>query len=282
MSQQDQARLNQIFTSRLETANQRIDDCFANIKPSREILVKNRTYYVRTDGSDSNRGMVNDAANAFLTIQHAIDVVSDLDISIYNATIQVADGTYSEDLNIKQVLGAGNVYITGNIVTPENVIIASMTETNVTTIYHVQGFKFVKNVGDVALRITNSYLTFGLVNFGAGYLAHIYSSFGGVVVCNANYTISSGATYHWLLVDLGSIIVSSATITLTGTPAFVTSFLYCTDISSAYIASDTFTGGATGKRYTIQANSAADTGGAATTYLPGNVAGTTATGGQYL
>jgi len=47
-------------------------------------------YYVRTDGNDGNDGSANDAAHAWLTIQHAVDNVSSGD------TIHVAAGTYNE------------------------------------------------------------------------------------------------------------------------------------------------------------------------------------------
>ena len=76
---------------------------------SKEVLTANRTYYVLTTGSDSNTGLANTSGGAFLTIQKAIDTVGSLDLSIYNVTIQVGAGTYTQNLVLKTIIGAGLV-----------------------------------------------------------------------------------------------------------------------------------------------------------------------------
>lgn len=96
----------------------------------RELLSANRTYYVRTDGSDSNDGLTNTAGGAFLTLQKAYDVViQTLDLGGFIVTIQIADGTYSGGIAFNYDEGPvvnGQLYIRGNLTTPQNVVLDSL------------------------------------------------------------------------------------------------------------------------------------------------------------
>jgi hypothetical protein len=53
------------------------------------------TFYVRPDGNDNNSGFANDPADAFLTIQGAINAIKSRYMSLNTITIRVADGTYT-------------------------------------------------------------------------------------------------------------------------------------------------------------------------------------------
>jgi hypothetical protein len=107
----------------------------------REMLTEARTYYVRPDGNDNNDGLSNTVGGAFLTIQHAANVVvNTLDLSalpvplstadatvVPGVKIQLADGTYNEYLQLLAVQGQrhpAQVQIVGNRVTPDNCVIA--------------------------------------------------------------------------------------------------------------------------------------------------------------
>ena len=99
------------------------------IAASTNPLTADRTYYVRTDGSDTNTGLTNTAAGAFKTLQKAVDAAYDLDCGGYKVTIQVAAGTYTA--GVKIIGRLRNAYdtkrrpfqIIGDTVTPANVAI---------------------------------------------------------------------------------------------------------------------------------------------------------------
>lgn len=69
------------------------------------------TYYVRTDGNDNNAGTANTAAGAFKTIGKAVSMIPQ--IVNHPVNINVAAGTYAEDIIIHGFVGRGYILITG-------------------------------------------------------------------------------------------------------------------------------------------------------------------------
>lgn len=253
----------------------------------RELLTAARTYYVNgLTGSDANNGLA--PGTAFATIQKAVNTVASLDLSIYDATISIAAGTYAEEVFLKPLIGAGRCYLVGDEVTPANVLISppsgdAFYGESLFSTYHLRGMKIVSS-GASAIYVSNpGVVFFRNIDFGACGFAHVRSQSGGAIYNDGDYKISGGAGYHAHGV-LGAIYLRLATVTLTGTPAFTmfgaSAFAYADRLSIIQVTNVAFTGSATGKRYSSTNNSVIFTG-AGVNYLPGNAAGTTATGGQY-
>jgi hypothetical protein len=258
----------------------------------RDVLTANRTYYVRTDGNDGNSGLANNSGGAFLTIQKAIDTIAALDIGIYAATVQIADGTYTGANVLKNVVGfaaAGNLVIKGNNATPANVVVSTTSAiafnaNGVTAVWDIKDLKITTATsGNGIAAQGGATVRFGNIDFGAAAGAQLFADSGAYLVGLSSYTISGSATYHWQAINGAGIIVNNGpTITLTGTPAFTGSFVYTGNLGLINCYGLAFSGAATGIRYNVFANSAVFTNGAGATYLPGNAAGSTSSGGQYL
>lgn len=255
---------------------------------TREKLGAGRTYYVRTDGNDSNTGLTNTSGGAFLTIQKAVDVVSTLDIDTYTVTIQVADGTYTGATVLKSFLGSGLVIIQGNVATPANCILA--TSGSLYTFTHAQGGPGVYQIQGFTI---SGYLGFGAANYCKMNVQNVvmgtitnydfYCYNGGVINIIGNFTISGNCSTVFYTSGLGVINVSAGiTITLSGTRAWSNAFAYADRLSEILCYGLTISGSATGTRYTVIHNSVVFTNAAGATFFPGSVAGTTATGGQYI
>jgi hypothetical protein len=253
----------------------------------REKLTANRTYYVRTDGSDSNTGLADTAGGAFLTIQKAIDTVAALDISIYNVTISVADGTYTGGAAVSGAwLGSGNVTLQGNTTTPANCII-STTSANCITVSNfgrllALGFKVQTTTSGIGCAATNGgVLTItGLMEYGAcAAIAQVYAERYGAVVIIANYTISGNSPYHFQALSHAYILNAATTTTLTGTPAF-TAFVRAERMGLAESVA-AFSGAATGARYSAITAGGVNSFGAGASYFPGSAGGTATAPGWY-
>jgi len=257
----------------------------------REVLAANRTYYVRTDGSDSNDGLANTAGGAFLTIQKAVDViVGMLDLGGFSVTIQLGDGTYAAGGSFSAPWSdGGKVTIQGNSGTPANVIVGV---TGSSCLHNTGVLPGVLTIKDMELRVASSgigirnegigTINYSNIRFGACATAHVYSNIKSAkVVATGNYAIVGNSPYH-LLCLRGEIDISGRTVTLTGTPAFSAAFAAAFRLGYVGAEANTFSGSATGPRYNVNTNALIYTGGAGATYFPGDSAGASASGGQYF
>ena len=255
----------------------------------RELLIAARSYYVRTDGSDSNNGLSNDSGGAFLTIQKAVDVVSGtLDMSIYEVSIYCNDATRTEQVVFKRYVGSVAPTIIGNSSTPANCIISTTSASCFTNSSFmpcsVNGFKFTTTTSGNGLVSdgAGSNITFSNVDFGSCAGSHIRATNYSVIAAATNYTISGGASSHYETNEHGNYWYSGKTVTLTGTPNFTVAFHYARK-GHCICNSVTFSGSATGARINLNLCSTVfSNGGAEATYYPGNSAGSKNTGSEWF
>jgi hypothetical protein len=236
----------------------------ANYAP-REVLTGNRTYYVRTTGSDSNDGLSSGAA--FLTIGKAINVCKTIDFFGYVVTIDIGSGTFSEKVvpgsNVGQA-SAGDLVLSG----------AGSGSTTVTYNGAYEGTIAASGFG-VKLKLQNMTIT----GTGAGSSGIAITSFNGAeVLLGADLTIGqtgyagilaaaqgainnvSGQTltftantnYPFIAQDSGVITLNGYTVAL-GTRT-VTATCRAFALGEISINSVTWTGTVTGEKYNVTYN----------------------------
>jgi len=253
----------------------------------REVLAADRTYYVRTDGSDSNTGLVDSAGGAFLTIQKAFDVIKTLDLNGNDITVDIGNGTYTGSIFIDTPFLGGSVTLTGDTTTPSNVVISHSAYRSfhiLNAALSIEGFKLQNSAGGslgqgIELNDGAIVTISGNMELGACTRFHFELTSGSRLKVESGYTVSGNATRHWSL-DAAYCVLSTVTITMTGTPAF-TDFISCSSGSGAVIYLLTKSGSATGRRYNAVLNGVINTFGGGATALFGDTSGATATGGQY-
>ena len=254
----------------------------------REVLTANRSYYVRTDGSDSNTGLANTSGGAFLTQQKAIDTVASLDLSIYDVTILCGPGTRTEPLTLKKTLGAGVASLEGDVTTPSNCT-QSVTGNDCFSmatgaVWQLRGFKTQTTTSGIHISASAAGCELkidGNMEFGATPAYHVNVSTGGLCRITSGYTVSANASSHINIQSGGIVFYTPGAVTISGTPAWASAFMSVTSGGLVTTAGATFTGAATGKRYDASLNGIINTFGGGASYFPGDAAGTAATGGQY-
>ena len=256
----------------------------------REILNADRTYYVRTDGNDSNNGLTNTAGGAFATWEYAETVLRKLDGNGYSITL-IGTGTFTSSKIVlaSSYLGVSNIYLEGDIVTPSNctISISSGVCCNIITYtpVFIKGFKFMSTgASGVGLQCTTGTITInGVCEFGALPTYHMHATGQKAEIKQrSNYTISGNsaisiAVYDQALYDANG---SGYTVTINGNITFSEAFLVIGRSSSGLFVNCTYSGGSvTGVRYALQALSQVS---AVGTTFPGTIAGTTTGGSVYV
>jgi hypothetical protein len=124
-----------------------------------EVLTANRTYYVRTDGSDSNTGLVDSAGGAFLTAAKANAVVATIDKSGYNILVKFGAGTWNETLTLSEGIGDGSVEWKGTLTlleTASSATVAAGSGATQGTVTKTGQFAGDNHAGKLAYFVTNN------------------------------------------------------------------------------------------------------------------------------
>ena len=254
---------------------------------AREKLTAARAYYVRSDGNDSNDGLANSSGGAFLTAQKAVDTVASLDLGIYDATIYLGATTWTAGTTLKTLIGAGQCIIRGINADSSSTIISTTANDCFGGVfvgqYSIQYLKLQTTTSGRGLRAqgAGAVIRFNNLNFGACAQGNMAALVGGYIdATSSTYTISGNAQAHIEANDTANVRISSAAVTLSGTPAFSTAFIFAGRVSSVLAVGTSFSGSATGKRYDVNSNAVITTLGGVT-FLPGDTSGTFSNGGVY-
>ena len=243
-----------------------------------------------------------DAANGhgpFQTLPKALSVMTTYNLSGFLFTIQMAGGVYNHPSVITLPLpnGSGTVIIRGNPANPAAVqIINNGTGTTLVCnagSYYLDGVILAATAatgpGDAGncLWLTGpATIWLAAVSFGPCPGSHMLAAPGGWFSIAGPITITGGANAHITASANGSVqcypnpfpnLTFSAAVTFA-------QFALATTGSQLGLAYTTINnaGSCSGQKYVATGNGVINTQGRGASYLPGTVAGATASGGQYL
>ncbi|WP_279360883.1 hypothetical protein [Xanthomonas sacchari] len=246
-------------------------------------LTQNLSLYVSSTGSDSNDGLT--AGTAFQTIQRAVDVVrTRYSLCGYTVFINVADGTYVENVSVGNVPGGVVRFVGGTSAIWRNTSGWILTMGDASRV-QVSGFTFgggsTANGVLIGNRSACSFL--GGHVFAAMAGSQITTVTNGICYVSGSYSITGGGTTHYGVYDGGQLVLGGITVTLTGTPAFTIAFADIGRVGgiNGGDATFAFSGAATGLRYKVYLNGAVWFNGKGQNVFPGNAAGVLNTGGNY-
>jgi hypothetical protein len=261
----------------------------------REILTANRTYYVRTDGSDSNTGLLNTPGGAFSSLLAARDAIRRIDGNGFEVTVQIGNGTYTvsnpEGVVFSGFVGVSRIRLIGNTTTPTSVTIQGGAGIAQFTALITFSGDILGIVDGVSITNTQpsgqgiaieraSYVELRNNNFGAVTNSAIRVS-GGEYWQAGNFSISGGgANAQFLNVDGGGVasLNLAGTCTITNNPVFSRFALVSSSLLNWVPSNFTFSGTAQGSRHFVTNNGTLNQYGISGSF-PGNSAGTVNAGG---
>ena len=260
----------------------------------RELISADRTYYVNPTGSNSNDGLT--TATPFQTVQYALNyAATNIDPGIFLLTVQMTDGTYAENIIVPRCLtsGTASLVLNGNQTNPSLTVISASNTSNAVSVIHYNGSAILSNFkidgGFNSIYVNNgSVVSINNLIFGkcAPTAWHMNIFNGSEITVDGPYAVS-GSTFttagHVISYVNSRFICGIKRVSITGSWTVTSQFAWADTLGSMYAIGNTYvsTSIITGARYSATANGTIVTLGGAN-YFPGNSAGGTATGGQYV
>jgi hypothetical protein len=273
----------------------KLNSVIAAVNAEKETLTADRTYYVRTDGNDSNDGLTNSSGGAWATWQEGMDYVAANLIIPLGVTVTILagnTGTWTATLVLKKWDGGGTLIFEGDTTTPANVTISVASnpcirvDSATFSEFTIRGFRLINTTAGSSVLATEGGFTkinFSSMNFGAAVDYHIRNGADNKIDVIGNYTISGAAAGHAYSENYGTLRLgrpddAASTITVTGSPAFSFAFAVCIANGQILAYNQTYSGSATGARiFVVKKGTILTRGGAGSgslSYFPGNSNGT--------
>lgn len=261
---------------------------FAEVQRS----VPDPTIYVRTDGSDANDGSENSPAKAKKTISAAIaQAQTQYNLAGRTLTIQLGvAGTYDTSI----IIGlAGSCVIVGDVNNRAGFILtgthgmqvsgAYITLRGVTLRYGAGAIQHNLHVGNASTVLLDKVTFTG--EQGQSTWSHCFAPAGGNIIVTTEISIISDAYAALYASGGGAISLSTGAQVSFGSginPSFVKATVYATAGGYVSLSGGSFQYSALGPRYRVELNGVINTSGGGANFIPGNAAGSAATGGQYV
>jgi hypothetical protein len=273
---------------------------FARTSSVQPILTGAQTFFVNAStGSDSNNGL--SSTSAFSTLQKAVNTIAQFNLNGFNVTVNVANGTYAH-VALLPLGGSGSVTFIGNSTTPSSCTISATSGSAVSALtssgYAFNGFRFqssgsTPSDAGCGVLVVDCSILLSNVAFGACQGAWASSENGAQVSFSGLLQIFGGTTANSLLNGAGfnaqsggsisSSFPANVTLTIENTVS-VSSFIQASLLGNTLFTpvSITGAGNVTGAKFNVTSNGVVDTNGSGINFYPGNTAGSTVTGGQYI
>ena len=228
------------------------------------------------------------------SLEAVFDYLKYIDSGGHNVEIVALPGEYGEDSTQQMVylpyLPSG-LTIRSHSNNPNDTIFKGRIEFNSSGTLYLEGLGFVfynhadENVSEGGIFVASSGATLHITNCEITAPANCTVFYPAGAQVNIYETLTLNApngAYRSILVNLSGSVFFGANSVLRINGAYSEEVVRVEDASSLSFYNSSTAGNATGTRYNVILNGIINTRGGGANYIPGSIAGVTATGGQYV